>query len=215
MAMQGIELTMGMRQNLYQMQSTASLMDRTSTRLSTGKKVVTALDDPINFFAAQGHQQRSADLAVRKDEMGEAIQNLKAATNGIEAITNLISQAKSLAQSSLSADTTTERTVLESQFNAVLSQIDTLSADSGYKGINMLADSATTLKVRFDETGAQSNITLVGFNSTAGHNSSQGLKITNALSWDSGSASTQETMINKSIDLLDSARTTLRTEQND
>jgi len=209
----GIELTAGMRQNLYQLQNTADLMKRTSERLSTGKKVITALDDPINFFAAQGHQQRAADLSVRKDEMNEAIQTLKAGTNGVEGLTSLIASAKSLAQSSLSADTTDERTTLQSQFNAVLSQIDTLSADSGYKGINLLADSATTMKVRFDETGAQSNITLVGFNGSAGHNSTQGLKITNATSWDQGTASAQETMINKSIDLLDSARTTLRKEE--
>ena len=42
--------------------------------------------------------------------MGEAVQTVKAANNGIDAITTLIESAKSLANSALSADTTTEAT---------------------------------------------------------------------------------------------------------
>ena len=53
-----ITLTTGMRQNLFALQQTTKLMDLTQTRLSTGKRVNTALDDPINFFAAEKHQQR-------------------------------------------------------------------------------------------------------------------------------------------------------------
>ena len=63
-----------------------------------------ALDDPINFFAAQGHTQRASDLAMRKDEMSEAIQTIKAADNGISAITDMIASAKSLAQSALATN---------------------------------------------------------------------------------------------------------------
>ncbi|MEA3333862.1 MAG: flagellin, partial [Pseudomonadota bacterium] len=111
--MADISLTAGMRQNLYSMQNTANLMDRTAGRLSSGYKVETALDDPINYFAAQGHRQRAGDLAGRKDEMGEAIQLVKAGNNGIEAVTDLVASAKSLAQSALSAESTVEINSLE------------------------------------------------------------------------------------------------------
>ena len=96
MALNNIALTTGMSQNLFSLQKTNQMMDKTASRLSTGKKVQTALDDPINFFAAQGHNQRASDLSARKDQMGEAIQTIKAANNGIEAITTLIASAKSL-----------------------------------------------------------------------------------------------------------------------
>jgi flagellin len=135
---EGITLTSGIRQNLFSLQSTQNLLEQTQGRLATGKRVQSALDDPINFFAAQGHQQRANDLSGRKDEMGEAVQTVKAANNGIDAITTLIESAKSLANSALSADTTTEAADLGSQFNTILDQIDTLAADSGYKGINLL-----------------------------------------------------------------------------
>ncbi|NNK85936.1 MAG: flagellin, partial [Desulfobacterales bacterium] len=104
-----ITLTSGMRQNLFALQSTTKLMEKTQTRLSTGKRVNSALDDPINFFAAENHQQRADDLSFRKDAMGEAIQTIKAGNNGIEAITDLIASAKSTAQSALSTTSTTER----------------------------------------------------------------------------------------------------------
>ena len=56
---------------------------------------------------------------------GEAVQTVQAANNGIDAITTLIESAKSLANSALSADTTTEASNLGSQFNEILDQIDT------------------------------------------------------------------------------------------
>jgi hypothetical protein len=69
------------------------------------------------FFAAQGHTQRSNDLAIRKDEMSEAIQTIKAADNGINAVLDLIASAKSLAQSALANQSTTERGSLTAQYN--------------------------------------------------------------------------------------------------
>jgi flagellin-like hook-associated protein FlgL len=104
--------------------------------------------------------------------MGEAIQTIKAANNGIEAITSLIDSAKSLAQSANSIDVCTtagsqnanDRSALSAQFTEVLSQIDTMAADSGYKGINLLKSGSLT--VEYDETGDSSS-TITGFDSTA------------------------------------------------
>ena len=73
MAMSAIQLTAGMRQNLMALQKTSSSMETTQSRLATGLKVQSALDDPINYFAAKGHRDRSGDLAYRKEEMTEAV----------------------------------------------------------------------------------------------------------------------------------------------
>lgn len=209
--MAGITLTAGMRANLLSLQSTASLLETTQNRLSTGNKVNSALDDPINYFAAQSHLQRASDLAGRKDEMSEAIQTIQAANDGIEAITELIESAKSLAQSALSADTTTEASNLGDQFNDLLDQIDDLAEDAGYKGINLLNGTSETLEVTFDEDG-DSSITVTGFGATSG-----GLSISDAATgaasvyWADASA-ISSTLINNSIDDLDAAMDTLRTQ---
>jgi len=209
--MADITLTTGMRANLLSMQSTSKLLETTQSRLASGLKVQSALDDPINFFAAQSHTQRAADLAGRKDEMSEAIQTIQAANNGIDAITELIESAKSLAQSALSADTTTEASDLGDQFNDLLDQMDDLAADSGYKGINLLNGTSETLEVTFDEDGG-STITITGFGGTSG-----GLSISDAATgaasvyWADASA-ISSTLINTSIDDLNDALDTLRTQ---
>jgi len=212
--MADISLTAGMRQNLYSMQNTAKLMDRTAGRLSSGYKVQTALDDPINYFAAEGHRQRAGDLAGRKDEMGEAIQLVKAGNNGIEAVTDLVASAKSLAQSALSADTSAEIQSLETQYNALRTQIDELSDDAGYKGVNLMDGTDDTLKVSFDEKG-EASVTLTGFDGSA---SGLGMTSVAGSSWVTGGTSASAgakgnaSNINADIAKLDSARTTLRSE---
>jgi flagellin len=163
MALSDISLTAGMRSNLLSLQKTSDLLDRTQNRLSTGKEVNSALDDPINFFAAQGHMQRANDLAARKDGMGEAIQTIKAADAGISAITDLLQQAKALITAARSASATGEITSLQNQYDELLGQIADLADDSGYKGTNLL--DGATLTVDFDEAG-DSSLDIVGFSAT-------------------------------------------------
>lgn len=206
-----IQLTAGMRQNLFSLQSTQNMMDKTQDRLSSGLKVQTALDDPINFFAAQGHRQRASDLSGRKDEMGESIQTIKAANNGIEAITDLIASAKSTAQSALAIDATTttseqdykDRSALLLQFETMRSQIDSLAQDSGYKGLNFLQES--TMTVEFAEVAGDSKLTVTGFDGDAA-----GLSISGGTAtWTTNAA------VTAAIADLDTARSHLRIKAKD
>ena len=194
-----ITLTSGMRQNLFSLQQTSKLMELTQSRLATGKRVQTALDDPINFFSAENHQQRANDLAFRKDAMGEAIQTIKSGNNGIEPITDLIAAAKATAQSALSTTDGSERANLATQFGVLMGQIDDLSEDSGYKGINFLENDSLTVTFNADGTNA---IGLSGFNGSSG-----GLGIAAAQgSWAS------DTDVQAAITDLDEAKDILRTE---
>ena len=106
---QEISLTSAMRANLLSLQNTVSLLNRTQDRLSSGKKVNSALDNPTNYFAAKAHQNRANDIASRKDSMGEAIQTVKGASSGIDSITTLIESARGIAQAALSTSDTTQR----------------------------------------------------------------------------------------------------------
>jgi len=106
MAINDISLTAGMRSNLLSLQDTVNLLNRTQNRLSTGKKVNTAIDNPVSFFAAQSLNSRASVIDSLKDAMGQAIQTITAADKGIKAITAMIEQAKGIAQAALSADTT-------------------------------------------------------------------------------------------------------------
>jgi flagellin len=199
MALSNITLTSGMRANLLSLQNTASLFDTTQTRLATGKKVNTALDDPVAYFAAKGYMDRANDLSNLKDSMNEAIQIVKAADAGITAIEDLIAQAKSLANSALATANTTERLAYSAQFDSLRTQITDLASDATYKGTNLLDDD--DLSVIFNE-GSTSSLAIQGFAASAA-----GLSIDAA----AGSWAT-EANINAAITDLDAASSTLRTE---
>lgn len=107
MAINDIQLTSGMRQNLASLQATSNLLNRTEQRLATGNKVNSAIDDPTSYFTSQALNQRAQLIDSLNNGMGQAIETVNAANNGITAITSLIAQAKGIAQAAQSAPAST------------------------------------------------------------------------------------------------------------
>jgi flagellin len=103
--MSGIVLSASVRQNLLSLQSTASLLATTQNDLSTGNKVNTALDNPTEFFTAQGLNNRASDINNLLDGIGNGVQVLQAANNGITSLQSLIASAQSIANQVLQAPT--------------------------------------------------------------------------------------------------------------
>lgn len=93
--MSSVTLTAATRQNLLSLQDTANLLSTTQNRLSTGKKVNSALDNPTNFFTAQGLSNRSSDLAGLLDGLSNGVQVIQAANQGITSMQKLLDSAKS------------------------------------------------------------------------------------------------------------------------
>jgi len=95
--MSGIVLSASVRQNLLSLQSTANLLAITQNDLATGKKVNSALDNPTNFFTAQGLDNRASDISNLLDAIGNGVQVLQAANTGITSLQSLVDSAKSIA----------------------------------------------------------------------------------------------------------------------
>ena len=162
--MSDIVLSAGVRSNLLQLQQTSELITRTQTRLATGKRVNSALDNPINFFTAQGLSVRANDLNALLDAMSMGIDTIQAANNGITAITKLVQSAQALvSQANQTADTTV-RATLSSQFDALLPQITQLASDSGFNGINLLGGNDLTIVMNED---GSSSVVVTSFNDAA------------------------------------------------
>lgn len=231
MAVSDISLTSGMRSNLLSLQNTNTLINRTQERLSTGKKVNTALDNPTNFFAAQAHNNRAADLSVRKDGMAEAVQGVKAADAGIKAITSLIEAAKGVAGAALATANLTERANYANTYNTLMTQITQLASDSGYRGTNFLTKDDLT--VEFAPVTNDATLQIKGFNSTsiglsiqkvgisgnyggvtsaAAESSVATSKLSTDTAWDNSVVSNGANAIRSSSKQLENALSTLRTE---
>jgi flagellin-like hook-associated protein FlgL len=170
--MSDIVLSAGVRSNLLQLQKTSDLISSTQTKLATGKRVNSAIDNPINFFTAQGLSNRASDLTALLDSMSNGINTIQAANNGLTSITKLVQSAQALISQAQQTSDTTTRSSLATQFGAIKAQIDTLASDSGFNGINLLK--GNNLTVTLNETGSSSvTITAVTYDAA-------GLGINNA-----------------------------------
>ncbi len=157
--MSTITLTASMRSNLASLKTIQKQMDTTQERLSTGKKVNSAIDNASSFYQARSLTNRAADLDALLDSMGQGIQTIQAANEGIEAITAYVDQLKSVATSAAALDTTAdgyadELEGYQNQYNAILKEIGTVAKDAGYQGVNLLK--GNTLTVMFNETRSHS-----------------------------------------------------------
>lgn len=125
-----VALTSALRNNLLSLQSTQRQMDTTQFRLSTGKKVNSALDNPLNFFRAQSFGNRASDLTTLMDGINLSIRTIEEADKGITAINKLLDNSESIIEEAKSA------------YNGQSSTVANLRAMRTATG---LATSATTL----------------------------------------------------------------------
>jgi flagellin len=183
MKMSGIVLSASVRQNLLSLQSTADLLATTQNRLATGNKVNSALDNPTNFFTAQGLNNRASDISNLLDSIGNGVQVLQAANTGITSLQKLVDTAKSLANQVLQAPTgystkssTTSATTVGTAANLVdgtnIASGDTLTIAATGGG------TATSITFGASESLDQLNAALAANNVSASLNSAGKLVFT-------------------------------------
>ena len=181
--MSGIVLSASVRQNLLSLQSTAELLSTTQNRLATGNKVNSALDNPTNFFTAQGLNNRASDITNLLDSIGNGVQVLQAANTGITSLQKLVDTAKSLANQVLQAPTgystkssTTSATTVGTAANLVdgtnIASGDTLTIAATGGG------TATSITFGASESLDQLNAALAANNVSASLNSAGKLVFT-------------------------------------
>jgi flagellin-like hook-associated protein FlgL len=148
--MADVTLSAAVRGSLLSLQNTTDLIERTQSRLSTGLKVSSAIDDPVAFFQAKTLTDRASDFVEKKDNIDQGVSSLTTAVDGMQAVENLVNQLKGIANSMKSA-TGTSFTDLITQFNDLRSQIDLLTTDATYQGTNLINGTGQTLSVEFSD----------------------------------------------------------------
>lgn len=138
--MSDIVLSSAVRENLQSLQGTAKLLNQTQSKLSTGLKVNSAIDNPTSFFTAKSLNNRASDLSTLQDNISLTIETLNAAATGIDSLTTLVEQAKSTANQALNtkvkasnatstADFTTQTGNITALLNAASTETITLKVD--------------------------------------------------------------------------------------
>ncbi|MCO5092131.1 flagellin [Bosea sp. (in: a-proteobacteria)] len=212
-----MSLSAGVRNSLNSISDAASIAQQAQLRLSTGRKVNSAMDNAQNYFISEGLNNRASDLSTLLDGIGQGVKVLEAANKGIETITKLAQTAKGLTNSAKNATTQAERDSYAAQYTEVLKQINTIANDSGYNGSNLIKAGAAAgtddLTVNFNED-ASSKLTV-----EAKALDQVGLALTDVAAGDwaddadmaAAGAKSAGDKINDSAALIDTALKTLRT----
>jgi len=141
------------RQNLASIQSTSKLLGRTQTRLSTGLKVSSAVDDAVAYFQGRALGDRAKDLMEVKDGMVGAVGTIKTAMTALENVEKLLSQMKGIALAAKGEPDALARHRLYLQYSEIRDQVDALAGDSHHNGMNLIGNPANDLSVPLSPTG--------------------------------------------------------------
>ncbi|KAF0228368.1 MAG: hypothetical protein FD175_2149 [Beijerinckiaceae bacterium] len=107
--MADISLSLGVRQSLSAIKSTATAQQKQQLMLATGKRVNSAIDNPVNFFQSSGLSNRARDLSSLLDSIGQATKVIEAADKGLKALTKLVESAQGSARQALQSTSTTNK----------------------------------------------------------------------------------------------------------
>jgi flagellin len=137
----------------------------TYTVAITASESLSSIESQINGTSGLGS---SGAVTASDDGSGHLVLTGNTNTTAFTVVANAESAALGVTTSATVnnavAPVSATRTTLQSNYNALLTQIDQLAGDASYNGVNLL--NGDTLKVLFNETGTSSlNITGVTFNS--------------------------------------------------
>jgi flagellin len=99
--MERASLTLGMKNALFSLSNIQDQIEGTNKRLATGKKVNSALDNPLNYFVADSFNAKARGLTSILDNIGLGINVLKQTDKALSNIKSSLEQAEGTLRASL------------------------------------------------------------------------------------------------------------------
>jgi len=86
-------LTSSQSAQLFSIGQTQRQIDATQSRLASGLRVGSALDNPQNFFTSRSLSQDASNLSRVLDGLGQSIRTIQETENGLNGLRNIINRA--------------------------------------------------------------------------------------------------------------------------
>ncbi len=128
------------------------------TRLATGKRINSAMDDPAGLTIANKLNARNEGMKTALNNIGDAKNMLAVAESGLSKINGILTKMRSLAQQGMN-DTlgSDERTAIKTQLKEYESQIDDTIGQTEWNGEELISTGGS--KTFTFQTGADSGDT--------------------------------------------------------
>ena len=106
------------------LRTTSEFQSKTISRVTSGLRIVNSGDDAAGLAIANGYRSTEAVLTQGVRNANDGLSQLQVADGGISNISQLLDRARTLATQSASGAFTGDRSVLNSEFQSVLGEIN-------------------------------------------------------------------------------------------
>jgi len=149
-------------QSLSSMQKINAQIGSHQMRLSTGKKINSAADDPAGYQLARGLESRGRGLTVALANVSNAKNVLNVAEGGYQSIMDILQTVKEKATQAadytLSDD---QRSALNDQVSALISEVDDIVSNTSFNGNSLINGDVNAESFQVGETASDTlSITL-------------------------------------------------------
>jgi flagellin len=153
---------------LQYLNQTNAQLEQTENEVNTGLKVATAKDDGSTFAIAQNMRADVAGYQAVSDSLNRGISTADVALSAGQSISDLLIQMKqkALAATDSSLDSTS-KAALNADFQAMLSQINTIVKNATFSGANLIDGTTTTTYSALASADGSNTITISGVDMTA------------------------------------------------
>jgi flagellin len=190
---------------------TDSEATRSLTKLSIGKRVVSARDDAASMAIGSRMNSEVQGLKQAVVNAGQANSMLQIADGAMSTLSEIMTRMKVLAMQSASENLgATERGFLDTEFQALIEEVDRIANDTEFNGTKLInADTTLTFKVGTGTVAAEDDLSFTLTGVTAALLGVDGDDIT-----DTANAGTALTNIDGAIDTLNTGRAVIGAAQN-
>lgn len=154
MSLFSVNTNIGALAALQSLNQTQQALTATQARISTGKKVGAASDNPAIYSIANTINANIAGLSAVSDSLNFGAQVVATASSAVSNVSGVLQQLqKTVTQSNQSG---IDLKTLQSQVNAQLQSIDQYGSSATFNGVNLLAGTGTSGVVNYSLNVVQS-----------------------------------------------------------
>jgi len=169
-------------------------------RLSTGKRINEAADDPSGYSISVSFDKRARGLSVALDGVGTASNAMSIAEGAMNNLTQILLNMKDLVvQAASDILGSTERTAINTQLSSLRAEIDRIAGQTTFNGTKLLDGTFTNRRFQTGDTETD----YISFSISSNFNSSS-LSLANVSVNDSTAACNSMASVNTAINIVSS-----------
>ncbi|MBN8555350.1 MAG: VCBS repeat-containing protein [Deltaproteobacteria bacterium] len=140
-----------------QMQISSNAISRALARLSSGKRINSAQDDPAGLAISTGLEAQARGLSRAIQNINESYGALATADSAIDIQTSIVQRMRELAiQSANGSLSSTDRSYLDTEFQQLIAEFQRITAQTDFNGVKLLDGSFGTKDIQVGTTKGDS-----------------------------------------------------------